>query len=452
MSLPPLLSQLSLSEGSGLLFEDHPQPMWAFDCETLRFMAVNAAAVHHYGYAREEFLRMTIRDIRPPEDIPALAAHLAGVSDDHLDRAGLWRHRRKDGALIWVEITSTPVLLQGRRAALTLVHDVTEQKAAQAALAESEDRYRDLVENSRDLICTHDLQGKILSANPWAARASGFEREALVGKNIRDLLTPVTAPGFEEYLGAIRREGAATGFMEVLTERGERRIWQYNNTLREEGVVAPVVRGMAQDVTERFRAEAEFRRQKEVFEKIFNGLPLMVLFFDSEGQLSLANPEWERVTGWTAEDARAADRLPELCSDPVEQQRTRACVAAATGEWGEFKLHTRGGEVIDTLWANIRLSDGTRIGIGQDVTQRRREALLLEHYRLLSEHSRDLMLFIRSDGRIVEANRAAVRAYGYTREELLGLSIDDLRATTGGAPGVAGRRADAPRGQRGTAL
>jgi PAS domain S-box-containing protein len=92
-----------------MLFESHPQPMWAFDLETLRFLAVNEAAVLHYGYTREEFLRMTILDIRPPEDIPALAAHLAGAGDAGPDGGRVWRHRRKGGSLILVEVETSRI-------------------------------------------------------------------------------------------------------------------------------------------------------------------------------------------------------------------------------------------------------------------------------------------------------------------------------------------------------
>src|SRR4029453_16684901 len=88
-----------------LLFESNPHAMWVYDLDTLRFLAVNDSAVDHYGYSREEFLTMTIQDIRPPEDVPLLSAHLESANAG-LDRAREWRHQRKDGSFINVEITS----------------------------------------------------------------------------------------------------------------------------------------------------------------------------------------------------------------------------------------------------------------------------------------------------------------------------------------------------------
>ena len=242
-----------------LLFESNPQPMWVYDIETLGFLAVNDAAVHHYGYSRAEFLTMSIKDIRPPEDVQLLSNYLASATAE-VDYAGEWRHRKKDGTTIIVEITATRLKFAGRRAEFVLAQDVTERKRAEKALRISEDRYRDLVDNSHELICTHDLDGKVLSVNPWAARVLGYPRERLVGINIRDGLLPEYRLQFDDYLRTVTTEGSARGVMKVRTASGETRLWEYYNTLRTEGVETPIVRGMAHDVTERRQA---LKREKE---------------------------------------------------------------------------------------------------------------------------------------------------------------------------------------------
>ena len=108
-----------------LLFNDNPQPMWVFDAETLSFLAVNEAALRNYGYSREEFLDMTLRDIRPPEDIPIL---LSDVQFGALSPSGPRRHQRKDGTMIIVEIISHPLEFDGRKAGLVLASDITERR------------------------------------------------------------------------------------------------------------------------------------------------------------------------------------------------------------------------------------------------------------------------------------------------------------------------------------
>ena len=242
-----------------LLFESNPQAMWVYDLTTLRFLAVNNAAVRHYGYSRAEFLDMTIKDIRPPEDVKLLENYLASENGEVVN-AGEWRHRKKDGTIINVEITSNRLTFGGRAAEFVLVHDITERKKAETALRISEDRYRDLVDNSHELICTHDLEGRVLSVNPWAARVLGYPQNSLVGINIRDGLLPEYREKFDDYLRTVITEGSARGVMKVRTATGEIRLWEYYNTLRTEGVEKPIVRGMAHDATERRQA---LKREKE---------------------------------------------------------------------------------------------------------------------------------------------------------------------------------------------
>jgi PAS domain S-box-containing protein len=124
-----------------ILFQNSPQPMWVFDEETLRFLAVNEAAIHHYGYSREEFLAMTIKDIRPAEDVPALLDDV-GKRSRGIDLAGTWHHRKKDGTLIAVEVTSHELTFDERPAKLVLAFDVTARKEAEEALRKSEEHLR----------------------------------------------------------------------------------------------------------------------------------------------------------------------------------------------------------------------------------------------------------------------------------------------------------------------
>ncbi|HWN08425.1 MAG TPA: ATP-binding protein [Pyrinomonadaceae bacterium] len=124
-----------------LLFESNPLPMWVFDLETLAFLAVNEAAERRYGYSSEEFLRMSIADIRPPEDVARLLNSLPGRAEG-LSEGSTWRHRKKDGTLIDVEITAYPLIFAGRSAELVLANDITERKQAEEALRRSESQLR----------------------------------------------------------------------------------------------------------------------------------------------------------------------------------------------------------------------------------------------------------------------------------------------------------------------
>jgi hypothetical protein len=113
-----------------LLFKSIPLAAWVYDVETLRFLAVNHAAVERYGYSRNEFLAMTICDLRPPEEIPKLLRFLQ-ASHHEPKLSGQWIHRLKDGSQICVAFTSHSIELQGRRARLVINEDITERKRAE---------------------------------------------------------------------------------------------------------------------------------------------------------------------------------------------------------------------------------------------------------------------------------------------------------------------------------
>jgi PAS domain S-box-containing protein len=178
---------------------------------------------------------------------------------------------------------------QGRPARLMgTCQDITERKRAEAALRESEDRYRDLVEHSQDLLCTHDLTGKLLSANPAPARILGYEVSELLQIPMRDLVAPEYREQFDRYLARIRTAGIDKGILAVMTRSGERRIWEYNNTLRTEGVPFPIVRGMAQDITERKRAEKSLQLFRMLVDQSSDAIevvdPETLRFIDVNGE------------------------------------------------------------------------------------------------------------------------------------------------------------------------
>ncbi len=122
-----------------LIFENNPQPMWVFDVETYRFLDVNDAAIRHYGYGRDEFLSMTILDIHQPDDRPRLREAISGEVRS-FDVLAAFRHQRKDGSLIDVDVTSHEVDFDGKAARVAVSQDITERKRAEAALLKNQQR------------------------------------------------------------------------------------------------------------------------------------------------------------------------------------------------------------------------------------------------------------------------------------------------------------------------
>lgn len=268
----------SSEERYRLLFENNPHPMWVNDLETLAILAVNEAAIHHYGYSREEFLAMTIADIRPAADIPALLENIAQVTPG-LNKKGVWRHRKKDGSLIEVEITTYSLTFVGRHAQLVLANDVTERRQAEKALIETTQFQRAILDSANYAIISTTPDGIIRTFNAAAQRLLGYTAEEVVGK-----LTPLVihddaevvqrAQELTEELGFLIEPGFESFVAKTRLGKIDEREWTY---IRKDGsrftvlLSITAVRdlegnitgflGIGHDITERQQAEAELQRQ-----------------------------------------------------------------------------------------------------------------------------------------------------------------------------------------------
>jgi PAS domain S-box-containing protein len=167
------------------------------------------------------------------------------------------------------------------------------------ALQENEDWYRDLVEHSQDLLCIHDLQGRLLSVNPTPARLLGYTVEELLKIPMREIIVPEFRSQFDSYLSQISRTGEAHGLMQVIGRSGQRRIWEYHNTLRTEGVESPIIRGMAHDITEQKRAETALRQNEERLRVALDKSPIRVFNQDRDLRYTWAH---NLKDGWTPLD------------------------------------------------------------------------------------------------------------------------------------------------------
>src|SRR6185295_16650173 len=198
-----------------LLFECTPQPIWVYDEETLSFLAVNDAAVRTYGYSKEEFLSMTVEDLRPLEDVPALLIKTAAGIDGPV-LTSPWRHKKKDGSVIYVEVTSHPLVLDKKNARLVIATDVTdrklldeEQRRMHASIQQSAIEWRQTFNAIDFPVLIVDLDGRIRRLNKAAQEIAGSDKEEIIGQHIGSIGPGEPWQKAAQLLEHIRENGGA---------------------------------------------------------------------------------------------------------------------------------------------------------------------------------------------------------------------------------------------------
>lgn len=255
-----------------LLFENNPHPMWVFDRETLAFLAVNTAAIRHYGYSQEEFLSMTILDIRPPEDVDELLENLK-QNFCTLHQPGVWRHQKKDGTTIFVEISCQVIPFKDKQAQVVIASDITERLQAENALRETTTLQRAILNSANYSIISTTVDGTIMTFNAAAQKWLGYTAAEVVGKATPELIhdsqeVQQRAKELSAELGTPISPGFETFVAKTCSGKTDEREWHY---IRKDGTRFPVslsitalqdpesgitgYLGIASDITERKRTQ-----------------------------------------------------------------------------------------------------------------------------------------------------------------------------------------------------
>ena len=249
-----------------LLFESTPQPIWVYNEETLAFLAVNEAATRTYGFTRDEFLSMTVDDIRAREDIPTLMIKTGAPND--LVISSPWRHRTKDGKTIYVEMSSHPVIFDGKNSRLVIVNDVTERKLLDekqqrlhTSLQQSAMEWRQTFNAIDFPVLIVDLAGTIKRSNFAAEQIVGIGAEKIVGTTIAQLGERQPWKKAAQLIEEIRNNQAPVA--EEVKDEITGKTWAITlYHINEFGSAGERAILIAQDITKRAELEASLRQSE----------------------------------------------------------------------------------------------------------------------------------------------------------------------------------------------
>ena len=255
-----------------LMFENNPLPVWVYEISTLKFLAANEATIRKYGYSHEELMDMTIRDIRPAEDIPTLEEHLAQTYD-RFHPSSIWRHQLKNGDLINVEIVSYNINYNGIPSRLVLANDITERKTAMDALQASEEKFRSLVENIPAVIYLAPVSNSSFQpyVNPYGQLLSGFTTEELINQEAwRRMVLAEDIHLVEEAIQTTLTTGQRSEVEFRVQVGRNQELWMQQTCwagFAENGDLL-FLQGMVTDITSRKNAEQELIHSHELMQYI----------------------------------------------------------------------------------------------------------------------------------------------------------------------------------------
>jgi len=274
------------------MFDNNPQPNWIYDLETLSFLEVNEAAMQHYGYSREEFLAMTIKDIRPPEDIPSLMKDIE-LTFNVYHKAGEWRHVKKNGELIYVEINSRSMLYNGKDSRHVLIHDITDRKLTEEALKQANDELERLHNNLDEAVYSVDMiLHKMLYVSVAHQTVFGHSpAEFFINPQLwYDIIVPEDKPIVDAGFPVLYSGKKLRHEYRIADSDGKTR-WieaKMNPTLDEDGKLTRID-GVATDITQRKRIEVELLELELNFRRSISESPVGIRIVSVEGNTIYAN-------------------------------------------------------------------------------------------------------------------------------------------------------------------
>jgi len=420
------------------LFDNNPQPMYIHDIDTLAFLEVNKAAIEHYGYSKDEFMRMNLKDIRPTEDIPSL---LIDVKDSRntFKPSGVWRHKKKNGEIIFVDITTVSVISGGKIVRHVMIQDITERKRSETALKESISLLNATIESTADGILVVDHNGKITLYNQKFVDMWNIPTEILKSKDDEPVLYSVInqVKSQDDFLNKIRYLYANPTLIsnDLIELKNGHIIDRYSLPHKiGESIVGRV--WSFRDITQSKMAEEALRVNEVKFRSITEQIDDVITITDGKGTITYTSPasrdlfqyEPEEMTGHHFTEYFAEESLPlaiAAFNEGIELKKKAIDI--------ELKLKRKDGSVFYGEINGSEFMNGDERGslvVVHDITNRKETLELLkeseEKFRSIAEQTSDMISIADTYGFIKYASKASTSIFQFEPEEMCGRNFTDF--------------------------
>lgn len=362
------------------------------DAETGKLLTMNPAYARMHGYEVEELAGRPIADVYAPEARASLAEHLrVTLEQGHV--AFKSAHLRRDGTAFPVAVESEVIKDEDGRVRYLAAHvrDITERERVEEELRRSEENYRSLLDNANDIIYSHDLAGRYLAINRACSEITGYTREEILGGlNIAQVVAPEHLELAKAMTALKLKDPSPTVYaVDIITRDGRRLTLEVSTRISYRDGVPVAVEGIARDVTERKRAEAEIQRSKQQIEIILHGVAESIIAQDYEGRVVYANDMAARTLGFSSADELLEIPSKELVEryeifdeegHPFPVEHLPASVALKDGLSASAVMRYRFRDTGHERWSSVKATpvfdeEGRvrfAISIFQDITERRR--------------------------------------------------------------------------------
>jgi len=407
--------------GYGQIFERNPLPMWAYDVQTLKIVAANSAAQAFYGYSRPEFVRLSVTDLHPQDDLARLHANLELPLIERVAQRA-WRHQRRNGDLIDVEIVTQDLMLGPASVRMVMVTDLTEQHRLAQEQAKLMRRLTHVFESMSDAFFMLDRSWQFSYLNGQAEKVLRRSRDELLGRNVWQKYPAAVGSIFQIQYERAMADGCMVAF--EAPDADGRNTWV--------AVTAyPSTDGLAvyfRDVTERRRAVQALEAEREMLAAVINASNDAIVSCDVNGCIKMFNPGAERIFGRTRQsmEGQTIDLLlpQDLRAKHRHYLRSFAdsgTVSRALG-WGKPLQGFRSdGQVLELQVIISKVGMGPQallIACLRDVTERvRGDAELQRSRQQLSDLTQRLM----------SQERALVKGMAQTLHDHLGQTMAAVR-------------------------